>query len=399
MLVTLLVLPVSLFGASQSCKLILPFCALNAENQFDEAMDERTKVWMPTAEWDLVLAHRRALRMARVMTKDFTEAAPFVGMITEIKNPNQLAKLIYYLGVPYAQFMTSGRDVRGINTAIIVRADSPIGVPDWHQEVVTEDVPGRDGPYPTRNLLLVGWRKLGLYLAVVHGPSPGNVTEARSRVFSLLAHKLKEISRYHEINTPGLSPQFVMMGDWNVAPNVDVKRNPIQADLIANAPHPMLDVYESLSAELKRRLPNYTYYFRPRDKRNKDEGNMLDRAVVSASLFRRDSAPFRIVPESFAIGNFPFASVEYTTDSGEVILIPRAFARRDKQGDQLNGKFDIEFGYHDHWSIWVGLEAEVSEQARDLWVAAQQPPRLPSGPVLLDHQGRVWNPRDGFVSP
>lgn len=396
--------PAWLYGQN-ACAVELRAVFLNAENAGNhiniEGKDDHKGLIHPP-----IVSYKALARIARILTENWTLPPPEIIVLSEVKDWNVIKTLIFMLGVDYDFTITKERDVRSANVAILTRTDIPIGRPSWSQEVATEDIPGRFGLRPSRNIPLVGWPERGFVLGGLHAPSPGNSTEGRVVWYSPVGNVIERLNWQAHMNTGSFGEAediyALLGGDGNMAPNVDTGELPIRTALFnrLRGNQRMVLVWEELPKSIQDKMVNYTYYWIPRSKKDEEAPNLLDIYAPTINLLQEgNSAGIHLLMNSTRILSYPFAGIIRMSPEGNPLLIPRHRERRradiDDEGRPVEVKtdeYDLQ-GSSDHFGVEVTLVAMVPEPMADFYRENRQVKPLSSEPKLIDPRtGGVWTP-------
>lgn len=290
------------------------------------------------ADWTDEKVEVKISQIVDVISKERTELPDFLGLI-EVENKEVVGRLAKKLG--YANLeMTESPDNRGVDVALLYKTSPDIKLVSRAEHLVPVD-------YPTRNILEVEFLIGGthpLTLFVNHWPSLANPDSWRIKAAEVLSTRVKEIMA----KNPAMN--ILAMGDFNTIDTNDP--HPFKAVLFKD--NLFFDIAQmfaedkSIDDGLKKKMPQGTYYYPP-----KDQWNMLDHFFINQNL--KDSKDLDINLKSFEIYLPAFALKEVRQGIGsedekdrKVFLAPKRFEVGEKTKDKM--------GYSDHFAIVLKLD-------------------------------------------
>ena len=271
-----------------------------------------------------------------VITKERKGLPDFLGLI-EVENQEVVGRLGKKLG--YANLeISSSPDFRGVDVALLYKTSDDIKKISRAEHVVPVE-------YPSRNILEVEFTVGGhpLTIFVNHWPSLANPDSWRVKAAEVLAARVKEILA----KNPNMS--IVAVGDFNT--------------IDSGSPHPFTSVilkdnlFKDLGAEFKadksisdvdkKKLPEGTYYYPP-----KDQWNYLDHIFYTSALadgkdLEVDVKSFEIYLPSFALKQIKKGMGSEDEKDIKLMMVPNRFDTSATTKDKM--------GFSDHFSVVVKL--------------------------------------------
>ena len=288
------------------------------------------------ADWTEEKIEIKLSQIVDVLTKERKGTPDFLGLI-EVENPEIVGRLGKKMGYENLE-MTNSPDNRGVDVALLFKTSDDIKKISRAEHVVPVD-------YPSRNILEVEFTVGGqpLTIFVNHWPSLANPDSWRIKAAEVLANRVKEILA----KTPGMS--IIAMGDFNTIDTTGP--HPFKNVLLKdNLFFDLLEQYKgdkSISDADKKKLPEGTYYYPP-----KDQWNYLDHIFYTSAL--ADGKDLEIDVKSFEIYLPSFALKQVKKGQGtedekdiKVMMVPFRFDTAATTKEKM--------GFSDHFAVIVKL--------------------------------------------
>lgn len=309
------------------------------------------------ADWTDDKVEMKLDQIKDVITKERKTLPDFLGLI-EVENGEVVGRLAKKLGYENVEITTSP-DFRGVDVALLYKTSANIKKISRAEHLVPVE-------YPSRNILEVEFAIDGhpLTIFVNHWPSLANPDSWRIKAAEVLANRTKEILA----KNPKMA--ILAMGDFNT--------------IDSNDPHPFKTVLfkdnlftdavvafkedKTISDEAKKKLPEGSYYFPP-----KDQWNYLDHIFYTSEL-KDGSAGLKLDLPSFEVYLPTFALKELSRKAGSddeksrvIKMVPNRF--------NTEAKTRSEMGFSDHFAVVVKLNypdpAPVKAEAKKAKPAAK----------------------------
>ncbi len=301
------------------------------------------------ADWTQEKVDVKISQIVDVISKE-RKSIPDMLALVEVENPEVVGLVGKKLGFDSLE-MTNSPDNRGVDVALLFKSSAEIVKVSRTEHVVPVD-------YPTRNILEVEFLIGGKYPLTVfvnHWPSLANPDSWRIKAAEVLANRAKEIM----LKNPAMS--IVAVGDFNT---ID-ENNPHPFKTVLLKDNLFFDLVEtfkgspSVSDEAKKKLPQGSYYYPP-----KEQWNMLDHIFYNAAL--SDKAQLEIDVGSFEIylPNFALKEVKVSGSKRDdekdvkVFMAPKRFEPGEKTKDKM--------GFSDHFSVVAKLTYPDPEVVKEV---------------------------------
>jgi endonuclease/exonuclease/phosphatase family metal-dependent hydrolase len=350
-----------LFAFNVSAKSV-EIMSYNVENLFDAKHDEGKNDWsfLPKdapgkkeacakekskyrrnecydADWTDEKVEMKLAQIVDVITKERKGLPDFLGLV-EVENGEVVGRLAKKLGYDNVEITTSP-DFRGVDVALLYKTSDSIKKISRAEHNVPVD-------YPSRNILEVEFSVDGhpLTIFVNHWPSLANPDSWRIKAAEVLVTRTKEILA----KNPKMA--ILAMGDFNT--------------IDSNDPHPFKTVLfkdnlftdavvafkedKAVSDEAKKKLPEGSYYFPP-----KDQWNYLDHMFYTSELkdgkagLKLDLPSFEVYLPSFALKELKRKAGSDDEKSHVIKMVPNRF--------NTEAKSRAEMGFSDHFAVAVKL--------------------------------------------
>ncbi len=288
------------------------------------------------ADWTEEKVEIKLSQIVDVITKERKGTPDFLGLV-EVENPEVVGRLGKKLGYENLE-MTNSPDNRGVDVALLYKTSDDIKKISRAEYVVPVE-------YPSRNILEVEFTVGGypLTIFVNHWPSLANPDSWRIKAAEVLANRVKEILA----KTPNMS--IIAMGDFNT---IDTgSPHPFKTVLLKdNLFKDLVEEYKadkSISDADKKKLPEGSYYFPP-----KDQWNYLDHIFYTSMLsdgkdLELDVKTFEIYLPSFALKQVKKGMGSDDEKDVKVMMVPNRFDTSAKTKEKM--------GFSDHFSVIVKL--------------------------------------------
>jgi predicted extracellular nuclease len=286
------------------------------------------------ADWTDEKVEIKLSQIVDVITKERTGTPDFLALI-EVENSEVVGRLGKKLGYDNLE-MTTSPDFRGVDVALLYKTSADIKKISRAEHVVPVD-------YPSRNILEVEFTVGGepLTIFVNHWPSLANPDSWRVKAAEVLANRVKEILA----KNPNMS--ILAMGDFNT---ID-ENNPHPFKTVLYKDNLFTDVADtfkadkSISDDIKKKLPEGTYYYPP-----KDQWNMLDHIFYTNALrdgkgIELDLASFEIYLPKFALKEVKKGIGSEDEKDHRVFMVPQRFETTAKTKEKM--------GFSDHFAVVV----------------------------------------------
>ena len=288
------------------------------------------------ADWTEEKVEMKLAQIVDVITKERQGTADFLGLI-EVENGEVVGRLAKKLGYENMEITTSP-DFRGVDVALLYKSNSEIKKVSRTEHVVPVD-------YPSRNILEVEFTVGGhpLTIFVNHWPSLANPDSWRIKAAEVLANRTKEILA----KTPKMS--VMAIGDFNT---IDTN-NPHPFKTVLLKDNLFIDAAEAfktdknVSDDVKKKLPEGTYYFPPKDQWNHLDRIFYTNELVNGSGLKVDLSSFEIYLPSFALKEMKKGVGSEDEKDRKIFMVPNRFNTEAKSRDQM--------GFSDHFAIVVKL--------------------------------------------
>jgi predicted extracellular nuclease len=289
------------------------------------------------ADWTEEKVEMKLAQIVDVITKERKTLPDFLGLI-EVENGEVVGRLAKKLGYENVE-ITSSPDFRGVDVALLYKTSANIKKISRAEHLVPVD-------YPSRNILEVEFTIDGhpLTLFVNHWPSLANPDSWRIKAAEVLANRTKEILA----KNPKMG--IMAMGDFNT--------------IDSNDPHPFKTVLfkdnlftdavvafkedKAVSDEAKKKLPEGSYYFPP-----KEQWNYLDHIFYTSALkdgtsgLTVDVPSFEVYLPSFALKELKRKAGTEDEKNHVVKMVPNRF--------NTEAKSRAEMGFSDHFAVVLKL--------------------------------------------
>ena len=288
------------------------------------------------ADWTEEKVDVKISQIVDVITKERSGLPDFLALI-EVENPEVVGRLGKKLGFENLE-MTTSPDFRGVDVALLYKTSPDIKKISRTEHVVPVE-------YPSRNILEVEFSVGGepLTVFVNHWPSLANPDSWRVKAAEVLATRVKEILA----KNPKMN--ILAMGDFNT---ID-ENNPHPFKTVLFKDNLFSDTVEvfkadkSISDALKKKLPEGSYYFAP-----KDQWNMLDHIFFTSALNDKkgleiDVASFEIYLPQFALKEVKKGLGSEDEKDKKVFMAPKRFEPGESTKDKM--------GFSDHFAVAVKL--------------------------------------------
>ena len=254
------------------------FVSYNVENLFDcvddtltnddEFLPQATRHWTPYRYWDKLQA------ISRTITTIGDDRAPDFVALCEVENDSvmhDLTRRSTLRTVRYSYLMTSSKDPRGIDVALMYKPTT--FRPFAHKALSLSQTSSPQGQH-TRDVLLVsGQLHTGdtLDIFVCHLPSRLNGKQSARRRTSIVEHIYHAIDSLNDVRH---TPRIVVMGDFNDTPQSEA----LQA---LSEKAGMTCITENLSG-------SYRY---------KGKWEQIDHIYLSPTLLHTDTTALHLAPQ------------------------------------------------------------------------------------------------------
>ena len=289
------------------------------------------------ADWTEEKVEMKLAQIVDVISKERKTLPDFLALI-EVENGEVVGRLAKKLGYENVEITTSP-DFRGVDVALLYKTSASIKKISRAEHLVPVD-------YPSRNILEVEFTVDGhpLTLFVNHWPSLANPDSWRIKAAEVLANRTKEILA----KNPKMG--IMAMGDFNT--------------IDSNDPHPFKSVLfkdnlftdavvafkedKSVSDEAKKKLPEGSYYFPP-----KEQWNYLDHIFYTNSLqdassgLKVDLPTFEVYLPAFALKELRRKAGTEDEKDRVIKMVPNRF--------NTEAKTRAEMGFSDHFAVAVKL--------------------------------------------
>lgn len=289
------------------------------------------------ADWTDEKVEMKLDQIKDVITKERKTLPDFLGLV-EVENGEVVGRLAKKLGYENVEITTSP-DFRGVDVALLYKTSANIKKISRAEHLVPVE-------YPSRNILEVEFSVDGhpLTIFVNHWPSLANPDSWRIKAAEVLANRTKEILA----KNPKMA--ILAMGDFNT--------------IDSNDPHPFKTVLfkdnlftdavvafkedKAVSDEAKKKLPEGSYYFPP-----KDQWNYLDHIFYTSELkdgtsgLKLDLPSFEVYLPSFALKELKRKAGSDDSSDRMVKMVPNRF--------NTEAKTRAEMGFSDHFAVVVKL--------------------------------------------
>ncbi|MEA9355601.1 endonuclease/exonuclease/phosphatase family protein [Bacteriovorax sp. PP10] len=289
------------------------------------------------ADWTDEKVEMKLAQITDVITKERKGLPDFLGLV-EVENGEVVGRLAKKLGYDNVEITTSP-DFRGVDVALLYKTSDSIKKISRAEHNVPVD-------YPSRNILEVEFSVDGhpLTIFVNHWPSLANPDSWRIKAAEVLATRTKEILA----KNPKMA--ILAMGDFNT--------------IDSNDPHPFKTVLfkdnlftdavvafkedKAVSDEAKKKLPEGSYYFPP-----KDQWNYLDHIFYTSELkdgtagLKLDLPSFEVYLPSFALKELKRKAGSDDEKNHVIKMVPNRF--------NTEAKSRADMGFSDHFAVVVKL--------------------------------------------
>lgn len=310
------------------------------------------------ADWTEEKVEMKLAQIVDVITKERKTLPDFLGLI-EVENGEVVGRLAKKLGYENVEITTSP-DFRGVDVALLYKTSANIKKISRTEHNVPVD-------YPSRNILEVEFAIDGhpLTIFVNHWPSLANPDSWRIKAAEVLANRTKELLA----KNPKMA--ILAMGDFNT--------------IDSNDPHPFKTVLfkdnlftdavvafkedKAVSDEAKKKLPEGSYYFPP-----KEQWNYLDHIFYTSTLkdatsgLKVDLPSFEVYLPSFALKELKRKAGSEDEKDHVIKMVPNRF--------NTEAKSRAEMGFSDHFAVVVKLNypdpAPVKEVKKTKTVKAKK---------------------------
>lgn len=288
------------------------------------------------ADWTEEKVEMKLAQIVDVITKERQGTADFLGLI-EVENGEVVGRLAKKLGYENMEITTSP-DFRGVDVALLYKTNTEIKKISRVEHVVPVD-------YPSRNILEVEFTvgRHPLTIFVNHWPSLANPDSWRIKAAEVLANRTKEILA----KNPKMSVMAV--GDFNT---IDTN-NPHPFKTVLFKDNLFIDAAEAfktdknVSDDVKKKLPEGTYYFPPKDQWNHLDRIFYTNELVNGSGLKVDLSSFEIYLPSFALKEMKKGVGSEDEKDRKIFMVPNRFNTEAKSRDQM--------GFSDHYAVVVKL--------------------------------------------
>ena len=288
------------------------------------------------ADWTEEKVEMKLAQIVDVITKERQGTADFLGLI-EVENGEVVGRLAKKLGYENME-ITSSPDFRGVDVALLYKTNAEIKKISRAEHVVPVD-------YPSRNILEVEFTVGGhpLTIFVNHWPSLANPDSWRIKAAEVLANRTKEILA----KNPKMS--IVAVGDFNT---IDTN-NPHPFKTVLFKDNLFIDAVEafkadkSVSEDVKKKLPEGTYYFPPKDQWNHLDHIFYTSELVNGSGLKVYLSSFEIYLPSFALKEMKKGLGSEDEKDRKIFMVPNRFNTEAKTRDKM--------GFSDHFAVVVKL--------------------------------------------
>ncbi len=288
------------------------------------------------ADWTDEKVEIKLSQIADVVTKERKTLPDFLGLV-EVENGEVVGRLAKKLGYENME-ITSSPDFRGVDVALLWKNSDDIKKISRAEHVVPVE-------YPSRNILEVEFTVGGypLTIFVNHWPSLANPDSWRIKAAEVLANRTKEILA----KNPNMS--IIAMGDFNTIDS----NNPHPFNTVLLKDNLFLDLVQTYKADKdisdadKKKLPEGSYYFPP-----KDQWNYLDHIFYTSALhdgkdLEVDVKSFEVYLPSFALKQIKKGMGSEDEKDVKVMMVPNRFDTTAKTKEKM--------GFSDHFSVVVKL--------------------------------------------
>ena len=307
------------------------------------------------ADWTEEKIEIKLSQIVDVVTKERKGTPDFLGLI-EVENPEIVGRLGKKMGYENLE-MTNSPDNRGVDVALLYKTSDDIKKISRAEHVVPVD-------YPSRNILEVEFTVGGLPLTIFvnHWPSLANPDSWRIKAAEVLANRVKEILA----KTPNMS--IVAMGDFNT---IDTN-NPHPFKTVLQKDNLFFDLVEQYKADKsisdadKKKLPEGSYYYPP-----KDQWNYLDHIFYTSALtdgkdLEIDIKTFEIYLPTFALKQIKKGMGSEDEKDIKVMMVPNRFDTSATTKEKM--------GFSDHFAVIVKLNfPDPAPKAEPKKEAAKKP--------------------------